>query len=97
MVVGEDYQLGRAAKFLLAKMAGVERPLSRVEFDVAACATDTRQFCPNKQIQLHGQVGFTWAHHTRLDSKWTRFSASWLTSPSAHRKMIAARLFGEAA
>lgn len=63
----------------------------------ASWATETLQFCASEQIQLHGGVGFTWEHHAHLYFKRARSSASWLTSPSAHREMIAARLFGEAA
>ncbi|WEK56770.1 MAG: acyl-CoA/acyl-ACP dehydrogenase [Candidatus Brevundimonas phytovorans] len=63
----------------------------------ASWATETLQKCAADQIQLHGGVGFTWEHHAHLYFKRARSSASWLTSPSSHREMIAARLFGDAA
>jgi alkylation response protein AidB-like acyl-CoA dehydrogenase len=60
------------------------------------CA-DTFFMCASNMIQLHGGIGFTWAHDAHLYFKRARSIQTMLGDGNFHREQVAAMVLGEAA
>lgn len=58
-------------------------------------AADTALRCAGDMIQLHGGIGFTWAHDAHLFFKRARALQTMMGKGDWHREQIAAMVFGE--